>query len=110
MEGKRRKNKVKEQRHQANYQPLYESFKESGPGGKAAAGGGVGSGSGTRRAQLNACLRGGEHAGDISRPRGGEGKGIFGGEGGAMPWRQGYQRKLGWKLHFITSPGADALT
>lgn len=53
----------------ANYRPLYESFKGSGPGGKAAAGGGVGSSSGTRRAQLNACLSGTEHTGDISRPR-----------------------------------------
>ena len=69
MEGKRRKNKFKEQRHQGKLSAFLESFKGSRPGGKAAAGGAVGDGSGTQRAQLNACLRGGEHAADISGPR-----------------------------------------
>lgn len=55
----------------ANYQPFYDSFKGRGPGGKAAAGRGVGSGLGDHRVQLNessACVRGTEHDGDISGP------------------------------------------
>lgn len=50
----------------ANYQPCYEFFKGRGPGGKAAAGQGVGGRSEVHRAQLNcrfACVRGGEYDG-----------------------------------------------
>ena len=101
MEGKRRKNKFKEQRHQGKLSAFLESFKGSLPGGKAAAGGAVGDTESTAK-----CLPAwqGARCGHLW-PTGGEAKGTLGGEGGAMPWRQGCQRKLGWKLHSLPPQG-----
>lgn len=105
QDGGKRKNKFKEQRHQGKLLAFLQVLQGKPPKRKGSRRWGCWGRLGDTESTAK-CLP--AWRGARCRhlwPTGGEGKGILGGEGGAMPWRQGCQRKLGWKLHSLPPQG-----